>query len=130
MSEHKTICHRCANEYNWYSQEPPEGATIYWNPRCPSCGADITANPVTETWLNIVGSSLNSKNEHSEELVEKLNAQSRLYHGRLANADVAELIDIAQHFDSQTKEGRKWGPDFYRDVAYAVRKQAREKAMR
>jgi len=46
-------CKRCGYEYDAENQEPPENATIYWEPHCPVCNAKLTATEITEQILEI-----------------------------------------------------------------------------
>lgn len=124
------ICNRCGTEYDSDAQEPPEDASFYWVPSCPDCGADMTANPTDRTWLDIIsteigGGRLTPDTDNFERRREIIHAHSRLYHGRLANQTTEQLVKIAQWFDRQAKSGTAYGPRFYRDIAFAVRKQAR-----
>lgn len=130
LSEDFTMCRRCGHEYNHRDIEPPENATLFWEPLCPNCNAKFTANTVDEGWLEIVGSGLDSSDEKYEERRERLHAQARLYHGRMSGYSVAELIRRAKWFDRQATVGRAWGPRRKHDVAFSLRQQAREKLER
>lgn len=121
-----TICSRCGTEYDWQNQEMPEDAAYYWVPKCPDCHAKMTANPTTKSWLHIVSKNMDSNSDNYSERIDQLNAYTRLYHGRMSNASVDELIKIAKWFDRQSKTGTAYGPRFYRDIAFSIRKQARE----
>lgn len=126
-----TICSKCGTEYNNGDQEPPEDASFYWVPKCPDCNAKITTNPTNQTWLNIISTEIGSgdrispDSDNYEWKREKLHAHARLYHGRLAGLPTEELIRRAKFFDRQAKTGKALGPRFYRDIAFALRKQAR-----
>lgn len=124
------ICGRCGEKYDYTEIEPPENATFYWVPPCPACGADMTATTVTKTWMDIIGSGLEKDAERNydysyERQRMRVHFHARLYHGRLAGLSVEELIERAQWFDSRVSHGRRVGPEFERDVAFAVRRQAR-----
>lgn len=118
------ICERCGDEYD-LNQEA-ENPSFYWVPSCPNCGAKMTCNPVTQSWLEIVGSRLESSGENYEAGREKLHAHARLFHGRLIGYNVDELVRRAKWFDRQAETGTAYGPRFHRDVAFQLRKQARE----
>lgn len=119
----------CGTEYNPDEQEPPEGATFYWVEKCPDCGAKITKSTVNQLWLNIVGDGLGDieDKEEYERMRKKLHFQSRLYHGYLSGVTVEELVELAQIFDDEVTHGRRFGPQQERNVAFNLRRQAREK---
>lgn len=122
-------CKRCGEQYAWEEVEAPENPSIYWVPHCPACNAKCTATTVDLLWLNICGGSLDKRDDHYERQREKLHYQARMYHGRLSGLSVDELVDRAQWFDERVTHGRRWGPEHDRDVAFALRKQAREKVL-
>jgi hypothetical protein len=122
-----TICNRCGYEYNYREMDVPEDATMYYVPHCPNCHAKMTSTTTDKIWLNIIGSSLNKDDENYQVRREKLHAHARLYHGKLINYSVSELIRRAKWFDRQATKGSAYGPRQYRDVAFNIRKQAREK---
>lgn len=126
VDQGETICDRCGTRYRPQEQEIPENASFYWVPSCPDCGSKITANPTSQSWLNIVGSSLDSDDDSYESRFDNLNAYARLYHGRMTDMSVEELVDLAKWFDRCAKTGTAYGPRFYRPVAFALRQQARE----
>jgi len=116
----ETICNRCGNEYNWSNQEPPADASFYWEPKCPACGAKLTAPPRGETWLNILASD--------EPERDRLQAYARLYHGRLTDVGRDKLISLAQYFDERANVGGpRIGPAPARNIAFNLREQARRK---
>lgn len=118
----RTYCSRCGHEYDWYNQDPPENPSFYSVPVCPVCNADMTANPPTESWLNIISTGAGTHDPN----IEKIHAHARLYHGRLANVDVDGLIERAKWFD-QKESHNGWGPNTRHAIAFALRRQAREK---
>jgi len=118
------LCRRCGALFLWDEQPVPDDASIYWVPSCPCCGAKATATTVDKAWLNIIGGD-----SPTEPRTTVLHAQARLYHGRMVDRSVDELIELAQHFDARASYGKKWGPNPERTVAFNLRKQAREQAM-
>lgn len=125
VEERETICSRCGTEYRT-DQNPPEDAAYYWVSTCPDCGAKITDNPTTQSWLNILSGNLDKEDEDYDNRCDTLNAQARLYHGRMHDTSVEELIKIAKWFDRMAKIGTAYGPRFHRPIAFALRRQARK----
>lgn len=120
------ICEHCGDDYDHTAVEMPEDATFYWVPSCPSCGASMTCNPISKMRLNLAGSRLNRSEDNYESQMESLQGKARLYHGRLVGYDNEELIRRAKWFDRKAKSGKAYGPRFYRDIAFNLRKQARK----
>lgn len=52
-TEDEHTCRRCGLVYGAFDQDPPENATIYWEPHCPYCNAKLTANDVDAQWVQI-----------------------------------------------------------------------------
>lgn len=125
----ETICEKCGTRYNTSDQSPPEDATFHWVPNCPDCGSYMTTNPTDKAWLHIIGSRLDAEDENYAERVGDLNAYARLYHGRMVGHSAEELVELAKWFDRQAITGTPFGPRFYRPIAFALRKQARQKLM-
>jgi hypothetical protein len=119
-------CKQCGEQYD-LDQEPPEGATFYWVPHCPSCNASMTDTPTDSIWIDVVSSSLVRDTTDYETYVDRLNAYARLYHGRLADVTVDELIDRAKWFDDKQKYNDHWFSSDYHKIAFELRKQARKK---
>ena len=125
-SNQLTICKRCGEKYDWYNQEPPDGVSFYWVPKCPACGAQMTEKPVNDKWIELTGMSLNKNQEEYEKHRKKVHYQARLYHGKLTDKTVPELIELAQYFDDYANHNvLPIGPSPSRDIAFKVRKQAR-----
>lgn len=122
----KYICKRCGEKYDWREQEPPEDATFYWVPVCPACNAKMTANTVSQSWLNIISQDI-FETEDPEYYLKKAHYHARLYHGRMAGLSVSELVELAQSFDEKADiGGPRYGPKQERNVAFNLRKQARK----
>lgn len=85
-SEYLHTCKRCGHEYN-YDQDPPEGATMYWEPKCPECNAKMTATEVTEDWILISLSTYRQWNwekepeGQKEEKINEIQLWARHLHG-------------------------------------------------
>lgn len=124
-----TMCCRCGTEYVPDWDAAPENASFYWEPSCPHCGAKMTANPADEDWLNIISWHLDEDGgdeEEYEQAHQRLHAHARLVHGRLVDVSVADLVRKARWFDRNAQHGTAYGPRWYRSIAFALRKQARE----
>lgn len=121
LGDSETYCMRCGHQYDWRGLNPPEEASIYWEPHCPVCNAKMTGLPTDEEWLEIVSDPFDG-----EVNVERLHFHARLVHGRLAGLTVEELIDRAKFFDRKQKH-RSWSLDRYHRIAFRLRQQAREK---
>lgn len=123
-------CNRCGEEYDTSleAQNPPEEPSIYWVPKCPECNAKITDTAIDETWLNIRSDGLNNHNYSDEEkrqVLREIHYQARLFHGRVTDLSKEELIERAKYFDSRILRHPGYGVSSERDIAFRLRKQAR-----
>lgn len=122
------FCRRCGEEYDPSEVEIPDDATFYWEPHCPVCNAGVTASTIDKILLNICGEMLDRSKGNYERNVQRLNCYARLYHGRTVDLNQDELVERAKMFDERVSHGRRWGPQTDRDVAFNLRRQAREVA--
>lgn len=67
MSPNIHECRRCGEEYDISEQEPPEDAGMYWVPKCPECGQDISSPEVDEEWVEICLVSYRSLRDRLQE---------------------------------------------------------------
>jgi len=120
MKEKETYCKRCGEKYNWMDQDIPENASIYWVPTCPICRSKETDTPVDSIWIEVTSSGPTDIN------TERVHKHARLYHGRLAGISREELIERAKWFDEMQRHS-KYSRNKYHNIAFKLRKQAREK---
>lgn len=121
------ICEICGHKYDVLDVDKPEDATYYWVPSCPCCKSSMSKNPPTKLSFKIKNTHLKNDNvteKQKEEIIREIHYSARLYHGKLVNKTKEELIEIAQKFDNKSQNDNI-GPRFYRDIAFRVRKQAR-----
>lgn len=120
------FCIRCGEQYNPVEQEPPEDATFYWMTHCPFCKC-TNDTVVDKTWMKIVSDSLTRDTDDINEYeLDCVQAYARLLHGRMVDVDNNGLIERAKFFDEKARHNNL-GPRGYHDVAFALRKQARQK---